>query len=374
MKKFLLSSIIIASGFTFAYTSIDVSNAEFLANRGVINKQSDVKNYRLNDTISRAELIKIALTIKGTANPASYTCKKYFSDTTANDWICRAIEIAADAWFVSRTNKKFRPQDKITRAEALSVLMKAGWISINDISDYSHGTEGVMSDAQIWWQAEIFNIGYSLNIIDKSSLRTEPLAGEMWGLKYYFYPNRSATRSEVFAFTKKILSYKKNITETIVKIENGNVVVYRNWGAAEQLTTDGSKNIATNCVHPDSFNTYSILGKVGEVYVIKHIFGLCETDAGWSQTLAFIWTLIDLQKMVKEKFGIVVWGERIKVSGGKIVISGEFDSIGECEGLGCPIYLPTEKIAALGIRVIKQPTDIIPWEFEFVVNENILFH
>ena len=97
MKKFLLSSIIIASGFAFAYTSIDVSNAEFLANRGVINKQSDVKNYRLNDTISRAELIKIALTIKGTANPASYTCKKYFSDTTANDWICRAIEIAADA-------------------------------------------------------------------------------------------------------------------------------------------------------------------------------------------------------------------------------------------------------------------------------------
>ena len=358
MKKFLLSSIIIASGFAFAYTSIDVSNAEFLANRGVINKQSDVKNYRLNDTISRAELIKIALTIKGTANPASYTCKKYFSDTTANDWICRAIEIAADAWFISRTNKKFRPQDKITRAEALKILLSAGGINIKKFVPSGQSDWGLEDS----WQRNV--LWTYLNTLQWI---------EFW-YETDYGPNSFVTRAEIFSYSKDILTYRKNITETIVKIENGNVVVYRNWGTAEQLTTDGSKNIATNCLHPDSFNNYSILGKVGEVYVIKHIFGLCETDAGWFQTLAFIWTLIDLQKMVKEKFGIVVWGERIKVSGGKIVISGEFDSIGECEGLGCPIYLPTEKIAALGIRVIKQPTDIIPWEFEFVVNENILFH
>lgn len=43
-----------------------------------------------------------------------------------NDWVCRAVEIAADNDLVSRGNKKFRPQDKITRAEALAILLKAG--------------------------------------------------------------------------------------------------------------------------------------------------------------------------------------------------------------------------------------------------------
>jgi hypothetical protein len=45
-----------------------------------------------------------------------------------NDWVCRAVEIAADNSLVSRGNKKFRPQEKITKAEALAILMNAGGI------------------------------------------------------------------------------------------------------------------------------------------------------------------------------------------------------------------------------------------------------
>lgn len=33
----------------------------------------------------------------------------------------------------------------------------------------------------------------------------------MGGLKYYFYPNRNATRAEVFGFAKNILDYKSKI-------------------------------------------------------------------------------------------------------------------------------------------------------------------
>lgn len=42
-----------------------------------------------------------------------------------NDWICRAVEMAADNGLVSRGNTKFRPQDKITRAESLAILINA---------------------------------------------------------------------------------------------------------------------------------------------------------------------------------------------------------------------------------------------------------
>lgn len=64
MKKFLLSSLLVTSIFAFAYTQTDVSNAQFLADQGVIVKQSTAAGYRLDDTITRAEVVGIALKIK----------------------------------------------------------------------------------------------------------------------------------------------------------------------------------------------------------------------------------------------------------------------------------------------------------------------
>lgn len=57
MKKLLLSSLIITSIVAFAYTQTDVDNANFLAERNVITKQTDEKLYRLDSTITRAEAV-----------------------------------------------------------------------------------------------------------------------------------------------------------------------------------------------------------------------------------------------------------------------------------------------------------------------------
>ena len=97
MKTLLLSSLLITSIFAFAYTQIDVDNANYLADKSIITKQSDSLKYRLNDNITRAEVVAIALKIKGVQDPTSYKCKKYFSDTIQNDWVCRAVEIATDS-------------------------------------------------------------------------------------------------------------------------------------------------------------------------------------------------------------------------------------------------------------------------------------
>ncbi len=42
-----------------------------------------------------------------------------------NDWICRAVEIAADEGIVSRSNRYFYPQRSITRVESLSIILQA---------------------------------------------------------------------------------------------------------------------------------------------------------------------------------------------------------------------------------------------------------
>ncbi len=37
--------------------------------------------------------------------------------------MCRSVELAADLGLITRANTRFRPQDSITRAEALAILM-----------------------------------------------------------------------------------------------------------------------------------------------------------------------------------------------------------------------------------------------------------
>lgn len=125
MKKLLLSSLVLTSIVAFAYTQTGVNNANFLADKGIVTKQTDPKNYRLDDYITRAELVGISLKFKGVILPENYQCKKYFTDVTANDWICRAVEIAADEGLISRSNKTFDPQKNISRSEALAIILKS---------------------------------------------------------------------------------------------------------------------------------------------------------------------------------------------------------------------------------------------------------
>ncbi len=129
MKKLfvlcLLSFVFCMGVEVLAYSQNDIDTANFLAEKGIVTKQSNPKNYRLDDYITRAELVGISLKLKGTPLPEDYKCKKYFSDVTANDWICRAIELAADGGLVSRENRTFNSQRNITRAESLAIILKA---------------------------------------------------------------------------------------------------------------------------------------------------------------------------------------------------------------------------------------------------------
>ncbi|MEI6711620.1 MAG: S-layer homology domain-containing protein [bacterium] len=125
MKKFqlvALSFLVIFCG-VFAATPADESNANFLAGEGIIVDHSSAPvEYRFGDKILRQEIVAIALKMKGVDLSKDYTCKKYFSDVTADDWVCRAVELAADNGIISKSNSKFRPTDFVTRAEALAML------------------------------------------------------------------------------------------------------------------------------------------------------------------------------------------------------------------------------------------------------------
>jgi hypothetical protein len=63
MKKLFLSLSII-SVISLAYNQTDIDNANYLAEKNIITAQSSVADYRLDDSITRAEVVGIALKIK----------------------------------------------------------------------------------------------------------------------------------------------------------------------------------------------------------------------------------------------------------------------------------------------------------------------
>jgi hypothetical protein len=105
-----------------ASTVQDFANAVFLSDRAIITPQTESYQYRLDDKILRQEVIGMALKIKGIPLPENYKCKKYFVDTIKNDWVCRAVELAADNGIITRSNKYANPGKNITRAEALGII------------------------------------------------------------------------------------------------------------------------------------------------------------------------------------------------------------------------------------------------------------
>ena len=83
--------------------------------------KSGVDWYRLWDTITRKEMAKI-VTKLAWANPEE-VCKWEFKDVE-KDWGCKYIERMLKVGFI-QSGEKFRPNDNITKSEAIKLMFKA---------------------------------------------------------------------------------------------------------------------------------------------------------------------------------------------------------------------------------------------------------
>jgi len=146
MKKILLSALLMTVS-AFGYSTWDVGTADYLAELGIIKDyRHEVSQYRLDDRISRQEVVGIAMKINGAELPENHICLGYFPDTNygpnhLDAWVCRSVEMAADFDIISRANEKFRPKDFITRAEALAILLKSR--NITYAKNMTLNTEGL---------------------------------------------------------------------------------------------------------------------------------------------------------------------------------------------------------------------------------------
>jgi len=218
-KTFLIFSLVsLLSSFgivVFAYTGADENRANFLATEHIIMDHSDAPvQYRFDDKIIRQEMVSIALKIKWISIPSGYTCKKYFSDVTGNDWVCWAVEAAADNGIISRWNTKFRPKDFVTRAEALAMLSSVVCLPKLTAKEYSFLEEAFpelvdQHENKSTWQKALWETlswgtkDIGLSGMDATNTMTEAQKTQSNA------PNTDITRAEVFSFGEYFLSYQK---------------------------------------------------------------------------------------------------------------------------------------------------------------------
>ena len=139
MKKsfvaLLISFITVSS--LYAYTDHNIESANFLAEKGIINDNSNnIADYNLSNHITRREMLKVMMNLSG--KTVSNTCNGNFSDLSSSDWGCKYAEAALREWYIA-SNTTFRPNDNVTLIEALKMIMQAKWIARDENSDWRAG-------------------------------------------------------------------------------------------------------------------------------------------------------------------------------------------------------------------------------------------
>lgn len=123
-----------------AFDVAELNAASALAAKGYINFQSNVADYNLDSTITRAEIAKVAANVAEL--DASALCEGNFADvsaTTPNDWVCGYVEPLLAGGFIS-ANVNYNPNANLTKAEAVKLMLEVA------------GQEVPFSDAT--WQAD----------------------------------------------------------------------------------------------------------------------------------------------------------------------------------------------------------------------------
>lgn len=112
----------------------------FMYNEGIVSGYSE-RNFLPNNKITRAEFLKISLlNLSYTVYPVQ---SAGFSDVSADDWYFSYITFARSKGFVNGYGDgSFHPNDNVTRAEAVTMIMQMAGIIEYDV----FGFEGRFSD------------------------------------------------------------------------------------------------------------------------------------------------------------------------------------------------------------------------------------
>ncbi len=113
--------------------SLSLNAANTLASKWMIVEQDSADWYKLDSDITRKEIMKVVMKISW--KEVIDACSGKFWDVT-DDWGCKYIEAALSESFIAE-NPDFRPNDSITKAESMKLILKARGIEkTHDTGDW----------------------------------------------------------------------------------------------------------------------------------------------------------------------------------------------------------------------------------------------
>lgn len=144
-----------------------IENAQKLADNGIIeNNSTNPENYKLKNSISRREMLKIMINLSW--NQVQNNCVWKFKDLPASDWWCKYAETALKLWYIS-PNTNFRPNDNVSKAETLKMIFKAKNIQVKDTKDWRE-----------WYVLKAYELWYSGKFFDYDSAATRSFVFDVW--------------------------------------------------------------------------------------------------------------------------------------------------------------------------------------------------
>jgi hypothetical protein len=171
-----------------------------LADKGIVSGRGEGK-FAPDDQITRAELVKIAVATFGIPVSKSVT-EKSFDDVETDAWYAPYIAVAKEADIVQSSEKNFRPNDLITRVEALKILIEAGQFA-GVQEDYETNYANKPGYWYVAFKDAPMDAWFAKYIAFAKD--NEIVGGKSDGL---FYPADPMTRAEVAKVILKVLGLK----------------------------------------------------------------------------------------------------------------------------------------------------------------------
>lgn len=163
-----------------------------LASEWIINWYSDW-TFKPENNASRAEYLKIVLGAMKIDYSSVDGSKVTFSDVDKNSWVAKVVVKASELGLIDTKNSKFRPNDSITRAESMKMLLNAASIETTTVSVSSFADVSTSS-----WESKYVETAKNMWIID----------WQMIGSKLMFRPFSNITRAEVSKIVVKTMDLK----------------------------------------------------------------------------------------------------------------------------------------------------------------------
>lgn len=164
-----------------------------LGRAGIVQWYFNTSLYQPQRIVSRAEYLKIVLRAFCVDYVDVDTTANTFRDISPNAWEAKVIGKWVEIGAVDPSNSFFRPEDGISRAEALKMLVAVSGVDIDESFDSRF--DDVVIDS---WEAKYINTIDNMCIVD----------GTQSGGRYVFDPQRSLSREEVAKIVAKALELK----------------------------------------------------------------------------------------------------------------------------------------------------------------------